>query len=139
MPERDSYRDVMLRSIELTKSGHHREALSLADEWIANTESKNGTTSSVQFMRLHAGVIARAINDLPLVRRYCEHILSQEPENVLALYTLADVLFLQGENDLGRCQAARAYALVRDSSGRVDRDILELLIERWPEIDSWKR
>ena len=83
---------------------------------------------------VQACLIAGAINDLARVIGYSEQVLSTEAENTLAIYNLADALFRQGEVELAKRQAARAYALLCDSSAKGDHDLLELFLKRWPEI-----
>jgi len=129
-----SFSDVLVRSTELWGTGQHSYALRLIDEWIAKAEQNKESYASIQFLRMHASLIAGAMDDLALARRYCEQVLSSEPENALALYTLADAMLRQGEKTLARNQAARAYALVCHSSSYSDRDLSELLIKRWPEL-----
>jgi len=134
MPNLDYFGSILARTMELWQKEQHVEALRLLDDSIAKAEQNNEPSSPVQFLRMHASLIAGSLNDLPLVKRYCEEVLLREPQNALAMYTLADALLRQGEVDLAARQAACAYALVFNSSDAKDRDLLELLMKRWPEM-----
>ncbi|HEX4002871.1 MAG TPA: hypothetical protein VHX36_09485 [Candidatus Acidoferrales bacterium] len=137
MASASSLGDILIQSTELWRSGQHAKALTLIDEWIAKMEEKKDVGTSVQLLRMHACLIAGAMNDWRLVRHYCDEVLAVEPENALTFYTLADAMFRQGEVNLAKLKAARAYALVCHSHDARDRGLLELLIKRWPEIGDW--
>jgi len=77
------------------------------------------------------------MGDLALTRGYSEEVLAYEPENAMALFKVADVLFRQGQADLAKEYAAKSYALVAHSSTSEDRGLAELLTVKWPEIREW--
>jgi tetratricopeptide (TPR) repeat protein len=137
MEELDVLKDAVDQSTELWKRGQHSEALRLLDESIAQAEKENRPIS-VKVLSMHASVISGSMGDLGLVRQYCERVLSHEPENALALYSLADVLFRQGDTRLARQCAAKSYALVAHSSSKESRGLLEVLTKKWPDIGDWQ-
>jgi tetratricopeptide (TPR) repeat protein len=136
MGDLDLLKSVVGQSTELWTKGKHDEALHLIDECVAKAELENKTVW-VKVLSMHASLIADSKGDLAKARRYCERVLSLEPENALALHALADVMFRQGKTDLARHHAARAYALVVHSSAKEDRGLLEVLMKKWPDIGNW--
>jgi hypothetical protein len=132
---------AMLQSARLWVNGQHSEALKILDEWIAKAEHEN-EIAWVDMLCGQAAMIAAEIDDLRLVRQYCERVLSHEGEthltHAMAHYKLADVMFRHSEIDLARQHAARSYALVAHQTSDEDRGLLELLVKVWPEVTNWK-
>jgi hypothetical protein len=123
--------DAMIAANKLWMRNRPAEALTLLQANIAKAEQ----TSDATWLRLHACLIARDMNNPSLVENYCDQILRYEPENVLAIYNLADAALLQGRADLSARYALRAYSLITQSSPEKDRVLMDLLTERWPEIE----
>jgi tetratricopeptide (TPR) repeat protein len=134
--ELDLVTQAIDQSTGLWKKGQHSEALKLLDESIAQAEKENRPIS-VKVLSMHASVISGSVGDLELVKQYCERVLSHEPENALALYSLADVLFRQGKTGQAMRCAAKSYALVAHSSSKEDLGLLEVLTKKWPDIRDW--
>jgi len=136
----DALKDILRRSVVLWENGQHAEALRFLDAWIARAEEEHEALY-VQQLSMHASVLAQSIGDSGLVKRYSAQVLSSDPGDslaqALALYTLADALFREGEINLAKKYAARSYTLVADADTEEDRGLLELLINKWPEVREW--
>jgi hypothetical protein len=132
---------AMLQSSRLWGENRSPEALEILDEWIAKAE-RESEIAWVDMLCGQAAMIAGEIDDLPLIKRYCEKVLSHNNEAVLATamahYRLAGGMFRHGEVDLAKQHAARSYALVARPSTDEERGLLELLVKCWPEIANWK-
>jgi hypothetical protein len=131
----------MLKSARLWTKGRNLEALKILDEWIESAERENDITWA-DVLCGQASMIAGEMNDLRLIKQYCEKVLSHKNETVLieamAHYRMADAMFRHGEADIGKRHAARSYALVAQPATVEERDLLELLVKCWPEISHWK-
>jgi hypothetical protein len=132
----DLLKDTIEESSELWKRGQHQDALKLLDDCIADAKQETRTLW-IKILSMHASVISESMGDLGLVRRYCEEVLAYEPENALALFKLADVLFQQCQTDLAKEYAVKSYRLVANSNTTFDRGLAELLVAKWPEIREW--
>jgi hypothetical protein len=132
---------AMLESVRLWGKNQTSEALQILDEWIARAEREN-EIDWVNMLCGQASMIAGWMNDLGLVKLYCEKVLSHGSETTfdwaMAHYRLADAMFRHGEVDLAKQRAARSYALVAHQTRDEDRGLLELLVKVWPEISNWK-
>lgn len=133
MSDLDALKTAVKETSELSKKGQHREALRLLNDAIADAKHQN-RSRWVQLLSQHAAVIADSYGDLSLVRHYCEEMVNTAPENAMARYALADVLFRQGSTDLAKQQAMRSYSLVEHTDTAEARGLLELIAKRWPEI-----
>jgi hypothetical protein len=132
---------AVLQSARLWGEDQNPEALKILDEWIARAEREN-EIAWVDILCGQASMIAGEMDNLRLIKQYCEKVLSHENETALtkamAHYRLANAMFRHGEVDLAKRHAARSYALVAHSNSDEDRGLLELLVKRWPEITNWK-
>ncbi len=52
----------------------------------------------------------------------------------MALYSLADALFQEGQTDLAKQFAVKSYELSVQRDTEQGRALIELIIKRWPEI-----
>jgi tetratricopeptide (TPR) repeat protein len=120
-------------SSELSKRGNNDEALKLLDASIRTALGAN-KVSWVQTLCRHASAIADFAGDLASVRRYRELAVQHAANDAQNLYGLADILLRQGDAEIARSMATKAYALIRESSDELDRGLAELLIKRWPEL-----
>lgn len=132
---------AMLQSARLWSEDQNPEALKILDDWITRAEREN-EVAWIDILCGQASMIAGEMNDLPLVKQYCEKVLSHENETnlteAMAHYRLASAMFRHGEVDLAKQHAARSYALVAHATRGEERGLLELLAKCWPEISSWK-
>ena len=100
MADLDSLKDTIERSSDLWQSGQHQEALKFLDDCLASA-SQEKRDDWITILGMHASVIAESMGDLGLVRRYCEQVLAYDPQNALALFRLADVLFSTASTRVG--------------------------------------
>ena len=137
MVDLKSLKDVMKESTALWGRGRHADALKLVDEWILRAEQQ-AQALPVKILSMHGSLIANSMGNLELARAYCERVLSFEPENALALYTVADLLFRRREDEKAKEYAAKSYALVKHSEREEDRALREILLEKWPKVVEWQ-
>lgn len=133
MSEVDQLKSVVNESSELSRLGENQKALKLLDDSIAQAMREN-RSRWVQVLSRHAAVISDQMGDLGLARNYREQCLACDPDDPLALYTLADVLSRQGHPDLAKDYAVKSYQLAANSEEEDDRALIELIAKRWPEI-----
>jgi tetratricopeptide (TPR) repeat protein len=133
MAEIDLLKRVINDSSELTKRGENQAALRLLDDAIEEAVRDNRSLWVCTLSR-HASAIASEMGDLRLVRRYREQCLIRDPDNPLALFSVADILRRQGEEDLARRYAAKAYRFSVNSQTELDRALIESLLKAWPDV-----
>ena len=131
---------AMLQSVRLWGENRSPEALDILDDWIARAEQEN-EIAWVDMLCGQAAMIAGEMDDLRLIKRYCEKVLSHENEarliEAMAHYRLAHAMFRHGEVDLAEKHAAKSYALVVQPTTDEERGLLELLVKCWPQISDW--
>ena len=82
----------------------------------------------------HAALLNGMGRDRFVVKRYCEQYLAHSSENPRALYGLADVAMEDGQTDLAKQYAKRCLqAILRSKDAKIKQDLLDLVLERWPE------
>jgi len=133
MSDLDQLKDTIQRSSELSKQGEDEKALALLDDALTRAVLEN-KTRWIRTLSHHAAVISDSIGDLHRVRRYYEQSLASDPDNSKALYGLANALQRQGETELAKQYATKCYRSIRDSESDLDRALLELVLDGWPEF-----
>ena len=129
-------REVMHRSIELLKSQQESEALQILDEFLAEATHQNWG----EWARLLSGVaaiVAEHKGDFEAARRYYELRLPYVSDNdrAFALYNHARWLSVRGGRpDLAKEYATTAYQLSIARLGEPDRELVEAILERWPDV-----
>jgi thioredoxin-like negative regulator of GroEL len=119
-------------SLRLSTSGQQQEALQLMDEVIAEA-IEEADDSSLYLLIDHAALLNG--RDRFVVKHYCEQYLASSPENPRALYRLADVAMEDGQPEIAKQYAKRCHrAILRSDDEKVRRDLLDLVLERWPEL-----
>ena len=136
MPDLDLLKAAIGESNVLWKRGQHQEALKILDDSIVKAKQEN-RGRWIKILSRHASVICRSLGDLGLERRYSEQAVAYQPDDALALFGLADVLFRQSQPDLAKRYAIKSYALVAHSNTDMDRALAELLTKKWPEVEEW--
>jgi tetratricopeptide (TPR) repeat protein len=131
--EPDSLRNAVQESCELANRGEDRRALRVLDDAIAIAVLAKFDGWVITLAR-HACVIADHAGDIDLSKRYCERILTLNPEECSALYHLADILHRQGENSGARQYAEKAYRVSLNRGGKTGVAMVELLLHRWPDL-----
>ena len=133
MPEMSLLKQAIAESNRLSKRGAHEEALDVLDRAIAEA-AREGHNTWVQILSRHASALADEAGDLQLVRRYREQCLALDSESPLALSSLADILRRQGEDNLAKTYAAKAYTLSAARDSDLDRAVVESLLRVWPDL-----
>ena len=132
---------AMVQSARLWVKGQSSEALQILGEWIARAEREN-EIDSINMLCGQASMIAGETSDLRRVKLYCEKVLSHQGESsydwAMAHYRLANAMFRHGEADLAKQHAAQSYALLAHPTRDAERDLLELLVKSWPEVNNSK-
>lgn len=136
MAKIDQLKAIIQKSTDLWNSDQHGPALKLLDENIALAK-RDGMESWVRMLSRQATLIATSNGDLERSRKYCEDVLRSSPTDALALYSLAEVLFRQGETELAQRIAAKSYAIVQRSDSSNNTALKELLLHSWPEVIYW--
>ena len=121
------------RSSELSRQGQDEEALALLDDSLAQAAREN-RVMWIRILSHHAAVISESMGDHRRVRHYYEQSLVSNPNNRMALYGLAKALYRQGETELAKQYAAKCYQSIQDSESHLDRALLELVLDTWPEL-----
>ena len=132
--EKERIKDAFLGSLKLSMSGHHEEALRLMDDVIAEA-IKDGEDSWVFIFFDHAAVLNQSsFPDRSLLKHYYEEYLTHSSENPRALYRLADVAMEDGQTEIATRYAERCHrAILRSDDDKIKRELLELVLERWPD------
>lgn len=134
MPELDEIKRAIRESSELSRRGDNLCALSILDEALAAHSSGQGSSERIRTLARHASVVAEQLGDLRLVRKYREQVLSHNPDDPLALLSLAETLQQAGEQGLAASYARRSYQLSKDRGTELDRAVMESVAKGWPEI-----
>jgi hypothetical protein len=126
--------NALLDSLKLSGSGHYQEALQLMAEVIAEA-SKEGDGLSALVLIGHAALLNGAKGDPSILRHYYEQFLTYNPENPRVLYESADVAMKDGQIEIALQYAKRCHqAILRSDDGKIKKDLLDLVLERWPEV-----
>jgi Tfp pilus assembly protein PilF len=98
---------------------------------------KERDDSSLDVLLNHVAVlIGDSDRGSSLIRHYYEQYLTYSPENPRALYGLADVAMKAGQIENAKTHAKRCYeALLKTDDQKARKDLLDLILERWPEVD----
>jgi len=132
---------AILESARLWGKNQTSEALEILDDWIARAEREN-EIDWANILCGQASMIAGSMDDLSLVKKYCERVLSHKNETTydwaMAHYRLADIMFRHGEVGLAKQHAAMSYAMIASPVRDDERELLELIVKCWPEVSTWK-
>ena len=124
-------RETIAHFRDLLSRGEQRTAMKLVDEVMA--ESVPERRMRIRQLAPLATAAARSIGDFRLVKHYCEMRLANDPDDVTALYGMAECLAEQGVLDEARSYITKCYEL---SAGRKDafgKKLVEMLKQRFPE------
>lgn len=137
MSNLEQLKHVIQQSSELSKVGEDEKALALLDDALTRAVREN-QVMWVRILSHHAAVISDSIGDLRRVRSYYEQSLASNPENTRSLYGLARALQREGETNLAMQYASKCYESIQNSEDELDRALLELLLDSWPEFGKSK-
>src|SRR5690242_19005727 len=110
----DQVKLAIRESSELSRRGENLRALALLDDALASFSSCEDASRFLCILARHASVMAEQLGDLRLVRKYREQVLVHDPDNPLALLSLAETLRQQGEKGLAETYAKRSFRLSKD-------------------------
>jgi tetratricopeptide (TPR) repeat protein len=133
MADLDRLKSIIKQSSELSKLGEDEKALTLLDDALIAARQEN-RAMWIHIIAHHAAVISDSMGDIQRVRRYYEQSISSNPENPRALYGLARVMERQGEKQVALQTAEKCYKLVSAAGCEIDRTILDLLLDSWPQL-----
>lgn len=135
-PAHPALRSLMLATIpqikEFTRRGEQRRALKLLDDLMA--ESVPDKSLRIRQLAPLATATARSIGDLQLAKHYCELRLADDPDDLMALYGMADCLVQHGEIEEARPYVTKCYQLGLVRGDAVGQGVIELLQQRFPEF-----
>ncbi|TAM84407.1 MAG: hypothetical protein EPN47_01670 [Acidobacteria bacterium] len=131
-------KQVIYESGELSKSGQHQKALALLDDLIARAAQENRATW-IRILCRHAAVISDHAGEIELAKKYHGRVLAESPDDSMSLYSLADLSSREGNSDVAKGYAARCYEVCMRQGASEDRAVIELLLQRWPELKPSER
>jgi Tfp pilus assembly protein PilF len=134
--EHERLKQAIAGSLTLCNEGHHREALQLMDDVIAEAMADGEELWAFTLIR-HAEILNTTAGQprRSLLKHYYEQYLTYRPENPRALYGLADVAVEEGETEMAKQYASRCHqALLRTTDKVAKKDLFDLVLERWPEL-----
>ncbi len=132
-PDATELRQTILRVSTLVGQGKGRKALKLLDDYFG--EPGQDRKLRMGFLGQFAAIQAKQAGDLKAARRYCEELLSYDPQNPLALYALADCLEQQGEADEARKCASDCRKIALSRGDEIGKGVVELVERRFPELN----
>ena len=133
MRDKDPLKDILLKSMELSKVGRQEEAFALLDESLSEAVREN-RLMWIPILCRHAAVISDSIGNLQRTKHYYEQSLGFDPHDVGSLYGLANALQRQGETQLAKQYASKCFQSIQHSEKELDRAVLELILKSWPEF-----
>jgi len=123
---------LMRRVSQLVRKGKGREALRVLDDFMA--EPVEDRINRIKNFAPHAAVIASAIRDFPLAKKYCEQDLAYNPDSLLSLYGWPIYPIGRGTRSrLGR-YAIQCYQLAAAGNDPVSQGVVELIEKRFPDL-----
>ncbi len=123
----------MLDSLQFAQKGEAEKAFSILDSAVQRATEEDHVTW-IQIFSRHAAVVAHIAGDRRREIRYTEMALPYAKDYSFAIYNFAQLLLLDGQADLAKQYAAKAYELSASGARDADRDLLEALLRQWPEI-----
>src|SRR5690242_570836 len=129
----DEVKRAIRESSELSQRGENLRALAILDEALAS-HSSGDPPERVCVLARHASVVAEQLGDLRLARKYREQVLAHDPDNPLALLSLAEILRQEGEEGLAKTYARKSYQLSKDRATELDHSVLESIAKIWPAL-----
>ena len=123
--------DLYLHGLESLTNGHHQRAL---DRFEKVLDRDSGHTNAL----IKKGDSLRALERFRQAAEVLERATRQEPENLLALYSLSDVYFDAGADERARATLERIIELDPETTVSAHRKLRDLLVRRqdWDEATS---
>jgi len=133
MLKQEELQSVIKESSALSKAGRHGEALALITRAMSRV-TPDSESNWVKILSRHGAAIARASGNLNATQHFVEQLLVHSPEDVTALYALADVLRRQGLIDQARQQAIRCYITAQRNPSSLSQGVTDLVLDGWPDL-----
>ena len=126
--------NALLGSLSLSRSGQHQEALRLMDKLIAETINEGDGLTALILID-HAAQLNGGGRDRSLMKHYYEQFLTHNPDNPRVLYESAQVAMEDGQTEIAKQYAKRCHqAILRSDDDKIKKDLLDLVLKRWPEL-----
>jgi hypothetical protein len=131
--EDERLHNALMDSSKLSTS-NFQEALRLIDEVIAEAIKEGDELTAIVLID-HAALLNGTERDRSLAKHYYEQFLASSPESPRVLYELADTAMEDGQIDIAKQYAKRCrQATLSSGNAKIKRDLLDLVLERWPEV-----
>ena len=108
-------------------------ALEILDEFLEEAGQEN-RGEWVRTVSTHAALLAEAAGDLRRARQYYELRLPYVRDRAIALYNLAQLSLREGQVDLAKAYASKAYELSVAQDTESAGELVEAIIKQWPDI-----
>jgi hypothetical protein len=126
--------NALVDSSKLSGSGQQEAALRLMDEVIAET-IREGDELTALVVIDHTAILNGAGRDRSLAKQYYDQFLTANPESPRVLYELANDAMENGQPEIAKQYAKRCHqAILRSDNDKIKKDLLDLVLERWPEL-----
>jgi tetratricopeptide (TPR) repeat protein len=133
MIDRDRLKNIVKKSNELSQLGENERALALIDQSLEDA-ARESRSDWIRVLSHHGAVLADSMGDVRRVRQYYERSLASNPGNPGALYGLAKVLLREGATEEANELPTKCYQSIRQSQSELDRALLDLLLDAWPQF-----
>lgn len=126
-------RHIMLDSLHLAQKGEAEKAFNILDGAVQRATDEDQVTW-IQIFSRHAAVVAHIAGDRRREIQYTETALPYAKDYSFAIYNFAQLLLRDGQANLAKRYAAKAYELSASGATDADRDLVAALLKQWPEI-----
>jgi tetratricopeptide (TPR) repeat protein len=103
-------RDVMVESLHLVQRGESEQAFNMLDNALEHATNENHVTW-IRTLCRHAALVAHIAGDRRREIRYTESALPYANDYSFAIYNFAQLLLRDGQADLAKRYATKAYEL----------------------------
>lgn len=128
--------DAMLESVHLVQKGEAERAFNVLDGALGQATEANHVTW-IRILCRHAAVVAHAAGDRGREIRYTEKALPYARDSKdypFAIYNLAQLFLRDGQADLAKQYAIKAYELSTTAGTDTNHELAVALLKQWPEI-----
>jgi tetratricopeptide (TPR) repeat protein len=129
----DNKHDVIVESLHLVQKGESEQALNMLDNALEQATEENHV-KWIRTLCRHAALVAHIAGDRRREIRYTENALPYANDYSFAIYNFAQLLLRDGQADLAKQWATKAYELSATGETVADRDLAAALLKQWPEI-----
>jgi Tfp pilus assembly protein PilF len=126
--------NALVDSSKLSGLGQQQAAFRLMDEVIAEAMNEGDELTALVVID-HAATLNGAGRDRSLAKQYYEQFLTASPESPRVLYELANDEMENGQTEIAKQYAKRCHqAILRSDNEKIKNDLLDLVLQRWPEL-----